>query len=288
MKICPYLGLQHDPQTPALFPSERNFCHRTGSPHVILDTHQQSYCLVAEHQTCPIFNKPEVGARREVIQSPAVPAMRPLLEKYRTAFLIILGALFLAGFLFLGWNFRESLALPAAPTALPVVEQPSTPLTQAETPEAASASPAVTPTLSFTPTPTQLLPTETASLTLPVSLETLIGENPSLLIHRVARGESLTSLADRYGTTPEAIQAVNFVMPLPLWLDWLVVIPIDTLDAGDLPRFEVYQVTEDDLSVSTLAETFEVDVSLLAKYNDLQETDLLTNGSWVLVPRTTQ
>lgn len=281
MKICPYLGLPHDPQTPALFPSERNFCHRVRPPQAILASHQQAYCLVAEHQSCPVFGDPQIATRREFIPAPSS------LEKYRIAAPVLIGLLFLAVLLFFGWNFRAFLSSPA-PTVIPEAPQAAAPLAPAGTPEPQGPGEAVTeatPILSPRPSPTLPPPTETASLTPPASLETLIGENPALLIHRVARGESLTSLADRYGTTPEAIQAVNFVMPLPLWLDWLVVIPVDLQDASGLPRFEVYQVGEADSTLDALAEQQSVDVSLVARYNQLSPTDALTAGSWLLLPR---
>lgn len=281
MKICPYLGLPHDPQTPALFPSERNFCHRVRPPQAILASHQQSYCLVAEHQSCPVFGDPQIATRQEFIQAPSS------LEKYRVAAPVLIGLLLLAVLLFFGWNFRAFLSSPA-PTVLPEAPQAVAPLTPVGTPEPQVPADAVvdaTPTPSRTPSPTLPPPTETASLTPPASLETLIGENPALLIHRVARGESLTSLADRYGTTPEAIQAVNFVMPLPLWLDWLVVIPVDLQDASGLPRFEVYQVGEANMTLSILAEQQSVDADLMARYNQLAVDAPLTSGGWILLPR---
>ncbi len=279
MKICPYLGLPHDPQTPALFPSERNFCHRVRPPQAILASHQQSYCLVAEHQSCPVFGDPQSGeTRREFIQAASS------FEKHPKTVPILIGLLLLSVLLFLAWNFRALLAPPITPDA----PQAAAPLALAETPALpapADATLDATSTPSPRPTPTPPPPTETASPTPPTSLETLIGENPSLLIHRVARGESLTSLADRYGTTPEAIQAVNFVMPLPLWLDWLVVIPVDLQDASGLPRFEVYQVGEANLTLSVLAEQQSVDVDLMARYNQLAVDVPLTSGSWILLPR---
>lgn len=276
MKICPHLGLLQDPTTPAVFPSERNFCHKVIPPQAIQDDYQQVCCLAAAHQDCPVFQSPAPSARETFFYHPVSSPPRQA-----GLFPVLFGLLLFAIVLLAGGAYWLSLnrpqpSVPVAPTAA-VLESASPVILATE--GVVEIVPAPTSTPTFPP------PTETASVTPPSALETLIGENPGLLIHRVARGESLTSLAMRYNTSPEAIQAVNFVMPLPLWQDWLVVIPVDLPDASGLPRFEVYQVGENDSTLDVLSAQQGVDVDLAARYNQLNPTDPLTAGSWLLLPR---
>lgn len=276
MKICPHLGLLQDPTTPAVFPSERNFCHKVIPPQAIQDDHQQVCCLAAAHQDCPVFQSPAPSTRETFFYHPVSSPPRQA-----GLFPVLFGLLLFAIVLLAGGSYWLSLDLepssvPVAPTAA-VLESASPVILTTETSAEIVPAPTSTPTLPP--------PTETASVTPPAGLEALIGENPGLLIHRVERGESLTSLAMRYNTSPEAIQAVNFVMPLPLWQDWLVVIPVDLPDASGLPRFEVYQVGETDSTLDVLSAQQGVDVDLAARYNQLNPTDSLTAGSWLLLPR---
>mgnify|MGYP001159287959 CR=1 FL=1 len=278
MKICPYLGLLHDPTTPAVFPSERNFCHKVIPPQAILDDHQQVCCLAAGHQDCPVFQSPAPSTREAFFYHPvSSPPQRAGIFPVLFGFLLFAIVLLAGGAYWLSLKRPQAL-VPIAPTAAALESpSPSPAILATETVSEIVSEPTSTPTLPP--------PTEMASVTPPAGLETLIGENPGLLIHRVERGESLTSLAIRYNTSAEAIQAVNFVMPLPLWQDWLVVIPVDLQDASGLPRFEVYQVGETDSTLDILSAQQGVDVDLAARYNQLHPTDPLTAGSWLLLPR---
>ncbi len=56
-----------------------------------------------------------------------------------------------------------------------------------------------------------------------------------LLEHRVAEGESLQVFANLYNTSVEAIRNVNYDLIAPLWIDWLVVIPMNTMDVSGIP-----------------------------------------------------
>jgi LysM repeat protein len=53
--ICPYLGQKDDPATALDFPSAGNYCHHAKPVTQVNGTHQQQYCLVAEHINCPFF-----------------------------------------------------------------------------------------------------------------------------------------------------------------------------------------------------------------------------------------
>lgn len=166
-------------------------------------------------------------------------------------------------------------------------------------------SPTLTRTPSQTPKPTQThTPTATSirvptspqasasSLTpLPISagacgyaLDTLFGGTVKFLLHRIQSGESLAVLADRYHTTTRAIIAVNYHLPLPVWADWVVVIPDQTADVEGIPPFESYQAVNLKMTLDELAHQLGVDAQTLQTYNNFQPSCNAFSG-WLLVPR---
>lgn len=59
--ICPHLGLKSDPSTALHFASMGNYCHHVNPPDVVRDSHQNEFCLTAEHVNCPVYKTAEVG-----------------------------------------------------------------------------------------------------------------------------------------------------------------------------------------------------------------------------------
>jgi hypothetical protein len=49
-----------------------------------------------------------------------------------------------------------------------------------------------------------------------------------LLIHKVGNGENLAGIADQYKTSVDAIQTVNYNLQVPVWINWLLVVPVGT------------------------------------------------------------
>ncbi|MDX9993283.1 MAG: LysM domain-containing protein [Anaerolineales bacterium] len=285
MKICPYLGLLDDPQTPAIFPSERNCCYRSDPAQAILNLHQQEYCLSSAHPTCPVFIDPAAG--NTFLHPQRASGRSGAIFPFGLAFLVLL-------FAALGvWYYREAL-FGAGPAAQPEIPAAPAPALRTEEPQAAftlSAPgplatllvvPTAIPSATFSPPP----PSETASVTPPSSLGTPIGADPALVVHRVSAGESLVAIATRYGTSEAAIRAVNLMLPVPLWENWLVVVPFQTEAVADLPLFEVYQVSAEGVALALLAQQLNADPILLAQYNQLEEDGYFANGQWVLVPHT--
>lgn len=285
MKICPYLGLQQDSKTPAIFPTERNYCYRANPARPIPDTHQQEYCLSDSYPSCPIFLNPSAAVDSESSPHDGTREQRQRIFPFVVAFLGLLSVALVV------WNYRDFLFGPAIitplPSPLPVIT--ITPLLSEDltpTEPTPLATNLVIPTLTLSPTDTLPPPTEIASVTPPPGLGTPIGAQPALLVHQVSAGDSLTSLAERYGTTETAIRSVNLMLPVPLWENWLVVVPYQTDQVNDLPLFEVYQVNVNGVTVAALAQQLTVDASLLAQYNNLEEDDFFANGQWALVPHT--
>jgi len=115
------------------------------------------------------------------------------------------------------------------------------------------------------------------------SLETPIGMEHPLIIHRVFSGESLTSIPAQFGTTIEAIQQVNFNLKFPLLVGSLIIIPVNQTDVSGFLAFEAFMV-EKDIPVEDLAQQLMIDPALLKYYNDLQDGQVLISDEWVLVP----
>jgi hypothetical protein len=138
--------------------------------------------------------------------------------------------------------------------------------------------------LPFTPS-LGLAPTSIPEGTCGHALDTPFGKKIKFLIHRVARGENLTLYARQYETSTNAILAINYQLPMPVWEDWMIVIPVKTLDVSELPPFEPYQAIGTRLSLSELARQLNTDAQSLYSYNAFEGPCKLFSG-WLLVPRT--
>jgi len=238
---------------------------------------QNVFCLTATYPDCEEYKQARGKGRRGVGMK-----SRKTAADYRIWVLsVVVGLLVLAGWQ-LYWHGLSGLgnwgksAGPSIPTSLsspsPVLPSASpTRLRATDTPAA------------LTPSPTFATATSTVAVTSPHTLETPIGFEDKLIIHRVLAGESLVSLAHHYDTIPEAIQAVNYNLPSPLRVDWLVIIPADKAQVSGFPAFEAYQV-ETASSAEDLANYLSADPSLFKYYNGLEDNEILNPGDWVVVP----
>lgn len=116
-------------------------------------------------------------------------------------------------------------------------------------------------------------------------LGTPIGRDIIFIIHRVVEGEALGQYASRYNTTEEAIRAVNYNMPSVLFIDWLLVIPLDRTDTTGLPAFQPLQIEEGGITLEALARQLGVEAEDISLYNDIEPEHILLPGEWILVPR---
>lgn len=53
--VCPYLGLADDADSHATYATEAHRCYRLSNPTRIAAPHQESYCLGANHVSCPVY-----------------------------------------------------------------------------------------------------------------------------------------------------------------------------------------------------------------------------------------
>ena len=90
--------------------------------------------------------------------------------------------------------------------------------------------------------------------------------------------------ADKYHSSVDAIVAVNHDLPMPIWTDWIIVVPVDTMDVKGIPPFETYQAVGVTLSLEELARQLGTDPLSLRKYNFFEEPCEMFSG-WLLIPR---
>ena len=144
-----------------------------------------------------------------------------------------------------------------------------------------------TPTRTSTPTQTPTrTPTPTATLSpFQRALDTPIGNDYKFIIHQVKSGENISQYATSYKTSVEAILRVNYSLNIPLWVDALVVIPVDFSAVAQMPYFQPYKVTTGGITIEALAKELGTDLGDFIYYNGLNSGERLQLGDWVLVPR---
>ena len=294
---CPYLGLADDGQTALAFSSDWNCCHHCKPVTAVKLDHQRMYCLSPDHRNCTAYAQPPDNAMPRELRGrhPARGGSSTwtwlTLALAFFALMIILGLYFSTQIrTFLPPEILEIVVRPSVPpTALPVYVTPSSDVSPTLTPSA------LPPSATSTPIPTLVLDDPvlatiasadpTATITrIPRDIETLIGINYIFRIHRVRHGENLETLAYLNGTTIAAIFAVNYKFSAPLWVDQVIIIPINQTDVSDLPPFESYRVTED-ISLDDLAVELNADSGQIQFYNGLGTSTQLHHGEWIIVPR---
>lgn len=287
--ICKFLGLKEDPATPMAYPSEWNTCHHSHPGATPILDHQQQFCLLKAHTSCSVFLNQEPANLPDDIRM-AVRKRRRRIQK-KTWLEFLLGVVVVGG-IFAGTRLLTR-PLPFPASHQPIIPSETVPtgfviiIPNLVTNSASEVhkTPQFTATTSPKPSVTPLLGTETPSNTIH-GLDMPIGNAHRFVIHRIQQGESLGGLAIQFNTTVEAITQVNYYMPDPVWINWLVVIPVDTSDVTGLPSFDAYMVVEGDLSIESLAEKLALDPYLLIFYNGLEPGYLTSSGEWLLIPHT--
>lgn len=286
IKICPFLGTANDAETCSAYPSPRNYCHRARPVAVVDPQYQVTHCLTEWHSRCPVY------ARRDNGPLPKGLGYHHKMPRRQTPMLWVGLFLVIAIGAWAAWQF---LLRPSSTIGLLMTDQ--APL-QPQSSSLATSATAIPPSVTVTPTRTEVaivtttqtpLPSATPALTMycAYALEQPVNSyGITLVMHRVQVGESLPILADTYETSVAAIQAVNFFLPSPLWVDLVIVIPTSTSDVADLPVLEPVQVAEEDISLEELAEKLLVAPIALRTANNLDDSCRLFSG-WLMVPRET-
>jgi len=289
--ICPYLGMKEDPATIMAYPSEWNYCHHSKPGAVPVLAHQNDFCLSKSHTTCPVFLGDGTASLPDGVRLQIRKRRRNKKSYWVPAILAML--ILLAGGIFLRSRFLaqpepiptlQATDHPVAspnPTGFIIINPYTNSITLTNDAATTRETETITPQSSITP----LQGTETPASAIH-NLDMPIGIAHRFVIHRIQQGESLGGLAIQYNTTVEAISKVNYYMPDPVWINWLVVIPVDTTDVIGLPSFDAYMVVEGGESIENLAERLNLDAPSLMFYNGLESGYLVSAGEWLLIPHT--
>jgi LysM repeat protein len=239
-EVCPYLGLPDDPRTRFTFADPAHRCHVGAKPIPIDLGHQGAYCLTTGYPACKRFRSPKTaggpasGPARSfsatIVAGAVVPVATAAADatvsrdggtsrgrsralRRAAALLAVLALVMLMGAIRAGVIGGS----PAGGGAPGVVASPAAAETPAPT----------TVTSASTATPTAGL-RSTSATTAPTATPVPTGTPRSVsVIHVVVRGETLSSIAARYGVTAKAIQDANKIVDPSLILagDRLVIPP---------------------------------------------------------------
>ena len=278
---CPYLGLYDDPATALTYPSAESYCHKVKPPAVPNLDQQLSLCLTGQYSTCQIFQSQTAHRMPRDLKMKAVGKRRGC---FNLIYLAILAFSAIVAFIVLISSSRPE-EQPENSAAISLAAPTETPFLSVglatEEPTSAPALPTEIPSPSPQPTP-PATPIETHEAHY---LDEPFGEDQRFVVHQVASGESLLFLATQDNTTPDILKAVNYQLIVPIWVDSIIVIPLDCLELNNLPAFEAYQVSESDITLRELAERFAVDLEALVRFNDIPAEEKLLVSEWVLIPR---
>ena len=283
--ICPHLALKGDIESYAAFPSTINACHKGTYAITPKISHQNAFCLSHDFAKCPNFHS-DLGKKfRKDIQYRSTKFPNRIVK---ISLLSLLGiSILLLGFylFFRQGNITEPFwIIPTSYEASALSSGDDTPqdlLTSTHQIKEHTAIIAQLPGLVSTVQPSIPAPTEFDPV---LALDTPIGGEQQFIIHRIAEGESLQYLADRHNTTIDAIISVNEDLITPLWVDWVVVIPVNTDGIAELPKLKAFQIQEEGITVEKLAAQFDAPIEKMSLYNNIDSEHILHKGEWLLIP----
>jgi len=310
LQNCPYLGLHDDQRTSLAYPSAWNYCFRARPPASVSISHQIAACLSLEYIKCPVYLAEKGGILPSDLRgSSSAPAQyrrsarrNPRRMAWSVLVIILLVIAVIFGQRFFPGYF-ESWFSPDAPSSLNHASLATATIhVDMTNPAQIGMLPSLTDTsslpqalLTATPVPSKIgTPTHAISLTKPgftpiikrcgYTLDTPFGVDVKFTLHQIASGENLDKLAVQNQTTMEAISAVNYSLPLPVWENWIVVIPVGVSDVTGLPSFEPYQADGTIFSLEELALQLSADEQSLSKFNAFNDSCTIFKG-WLIVPR---
>jgi hypothetical protein len=277
-KICPFLGLPFDWQTAMDYPSQQNYCRRKRPASAPNEAHQREYCLNTSYRQCQLFagDSPakvadETAKPRGKIPTPAwaILALFALFVVLLALWQITSRVLPVIG------NFQGNTK-PAGLAQSKAAFVPPTPSIPTLEP-ATTTTPQIAPIIEITAEPTD-------TPAPPHLFETPFSAEGRFLLHRVSSGEDLIAIAARYNTTVEAVRAVNYNMPQELWVDTVIIIPVDQTDLSSALPMTALEITFDGLTMENLALQQGINPDELTALNNRPVDYLLSVGEWVVVP----
>lgn len=279
--VCPYLGLLKDPATSLTYPSAECYCHRTQPAAVPSFEQQLSSCLTEQYTSCRIYKAQTEHRMPEELEMKVKRRRKGRKKPFPLIILAVtLICILIALIAYFQPDKKDDTLMVSSPTMLTAPTSLAfSIITQRNA--IATNSPTEAPSPSHQPKPS-ITPTEIRE---GHYLETPFGKEQLFIVHHVSPGESLLFLATQYNTTPDIIKAVNYQLIVPIWVDSILIIPLDCIDLAGLPAFEAFQITENGLTLRELAEGLAIDVEALVDYNNIPADECLLNGEWVLIPR---
>ena len=296
--ICPHLGLSGDPQTKMGYPSSQNICYHVTPPASPGLSHQHDYCLQASYTRCKLF-----AAKSGKSMSTSYPVSLDGLKRRSSRFPWLLQGFLLlvvvaAGiWMALPWANNAAPA-PTLDILTPTVTIPTVTLSK-QADEILVQTPVLTltnpPAATFSNPSSTLSPKSTVVTGIPAIrtstperaklLETPFGPGGKLQLHRVMEGESLDNLANKYKTSVEAIRVVNYNLPMQLWINYVLVIPINQLYVTGIKPMYVFSINIDGITIESLAQEKGVNLDEICTLNDLSKDHIFLPGEYVVLPQ---
>lgn len=287
MHYCPKLGLPEDPNSHYSFPTPGNRCYAVAPPGEIRPEYQESICLTGGHPRCirlggdvtvDDHTRPGAGKGVRFFAATVVALLM----------IVVAVAVFFPDILPGGIDIRGIGAPSGQETALasPPVTSPAATATVASAailgPDPTSSHAATSALPSLTAVPTY---TPTISPTPWPLLETPFGPSARYLVHSVVDGESLGSLAERYGTSEAVLGHVNALDPdVELQTDVLIVVAPGRTDPTGLPALQALWIGTPRL-VNDLAVEYGTSPAELRYQNGLSPDEWVEPGRYIVVPR---
>jgi hypothetical protein len=296
-KRCPHLGLGDDSATALGYPSGWNYCHSVRPIVSPKQEHQREFCLTPRHAKCPVFDAGGKKPLPKELRMRKIGATRKLIGRW-IIFAVVLTTLIIGGLILSGYWAPFGDEKTSIPTWISrFIPQKTITITPPVIIETATATAVletetVTPvkiTISSTPVPSgeEIAATQTElalASRCAYPLDNPFGSTDrQFLLHRVVEGENITILTERYETTPEAIEAVNYFFPSSLWAELVIVIPLKMSNISGLPSFKPVLLDEEDISFEELAKDLLVSSAELIEFNQIDPSCRSFHG-WVIVP----
>ena len=280
---CPYLGIKTDSDTSFDYPSIWNACHRTKTPEIPLLEHQDTTCLKPEYIVCPVL----MIINGEKFPPELIEHVQHRSRKIKRTWIIgvtlVLAVLFI---LFLVIKVLQPGMTPAILTpSSPVLETTQSILVMTEEFTETILASIESPVIEVVKTETAVPSGTSVVAEIVHKLDVPIGTDHQFIIHQVLEGESLEQYAVLYNTNRETITQLNYFLPVPLWVNWLVIIPVNLTEMGDLPTFEAYLVTDETITIEKLSEKLAVDPGELGYFNGIGIDHVMRSGEWLIIPR---
>lgn len=283
--ICPYL-VAEDGAWRSARPTREHRCTAVEPPAPLPFAKQRRLCLTEAHRACPAYEAArerraaDLAAVGITTSALAARQTRPLTRTIPVALdrpTAITGPIGVVdAYRRLGRLGIASLALLALLLVILARFTGSTP----------TPSPSPTVFAGGSPTPLQTpLPTAAPTTPPPTASPTLGSPTPTPaatpIIYIVKRGDSLTAIAERYGTTVQALQDANGIAPGEvIQPGQKITIPVP---GGPTPTPHFYTVKRGD-TLSSIAERFGTTVEVLQRLNNLPNRSFIRTGQVLRIP----